>query len=418
MSIPKKWGTAPDSSRPYLVPRYNAGELVNWYIRRKRNGKLEESSLKTKDFVEAQRLYDERVGQPLASNRKLTCDQAFKEFAVANRKRGAKTVERHGYSWWPHVSPQIGNLPVASVTPKHVVRVLEKARKAKSKNNGKPLSENTIYNIYAAMRVFFRWCNEEPNKYCLVNPVALIGEENRPDPPSQNARQVTDSKVVRSDAVDLLAEKMIGSERTRLTLGTVIQLQPELGARIGELLSLKVSDLNLLVRPHGIVSFERTLNTGKEYVAADSSTWFTTLKGEKGTIGDRKRDVSLSEYARTVLDHYLEVGVAKGWVRQGHLLFPTAEQTPYTISNFGRKLRNTAKLAKLDQRVVSHYFRHTYVSQKLEAGHTFEEIAVDTGDHPETLRRVYGHLENRQRHYERMAASGRKASEFKRAEAQ
>jgi integrase len=413
-NTPKKWGTAPDTSRPYLVPRYNGkGELSSWYIRRWRNGKPEETSLRTTDFELAQQRYDEQVGKPVASNRRITCDQAFTEFAVESRKRGAKTVERHEYSWWPHLSPELGSRAVAEVTPKHVIAALRKIRKKRSQKTGQPLAENSIYNVYATAKVFFRWCREEPNNYCLTNPVDHIGEENRPDPPSQNVKQVTTSRVVRHEVVDRLAENMIGSERTVLTLRTIVLLMPELGARLGEVLSLKVADLNFFAGDHGIVSFERTLNVGKTYTAADSSTWFTTLKGDKGTIGDRARDVALSEFAREVLEHYLRVAIANRWVKQGHLLFPTSEGTPYTISNFGRKLRNTAKRAKLSSRVVSHYFRHTYVSQKLEAGHSLDEIAVDTGDDPNTLRRVYGHLEDRAAHHRRMAASGRKASEFK-----
>ena len=368
-------------------------------------------SLGTSVLEDAIAEYDRTFGkQPTKSGSKPTCDKAFAELLVANHVRTQTTVDRHASEWNEWASPVIGSKRVCDVDSDDIVRVLTRARTTPSKRTGE-IREN-IYNLEKAMKLFFRLAKEK-GYYANENPVKLIGEDDKVGNPT--GREVRPDRVFRRAEFELIAARMdpnpgrygtsrYGDKSVNIYKHQTIALVGgEIGARISELLALQLDDF-FVDRGHRIVSIERQLRKKADgFVPEDRSTWFTVLKGKKGRIGDLVRDVWLSDLAVEVLDAYIARGLEDRWLREGGLLFPNFKFRPLVPGHVGTWLSGAAERAGL-RTFTSHDFRHTFISEALEAGVPVTDIALDTGHDPEMIKRVYGDMVDRLAHYERMQA--------------
>lgn len=385
-----------------------------FYIRRRRGGKLDQRPLGTSDAVEAVLLYEEQLGKPVSdSNRKITCADAWASFiAWVKEAKAYSTWELYAGCWDVWCADLLGHLPVAKVTPAHIIQVLNRTKTRRSKKTGKLVGVSRRRNVYVALSKFFTTCTEwdgERAPYRSDNPVALIGEKNRPPMPASR-EIVADEYLTYEDCDKLAAEiatlktKQWDERVNRIILSTLALVMPEIGGRISEVLGLERADFNPL-KGEILITKQRARNA----TAGDASSWHAVTKMEDslGAVGAKTRPVPLSEYAIEILNRYLALGLKEGWLLPAGLLFPSTVQTMRSPERT-QNLISIAGQSALDRRIVSHFFRHTFASRKLEAGFSLEEIAAMIGDTPETCRKRYAKRQDRTAFNARVRESGRK----------
>ena len=386
-----------------------------YYIVRKVDGRVQRTSLGTSVLDEAIEQYMELYGKPVPEQRNVRVRDAWDTYIESDGLK-AKTRKRYRTAWNTWVAGQpMTSLPVHRVQPRDVIQVLERARKAKSRRTGEPLSESSLRNIYVAMSAFFKSCTEEPTRYRFDNPVNFIGKKFRPAMPVP--KELGDAQFLSDEEIDRIAAEVMTrtprNEPERIAQAqrrVIVLLSPEIGTRIAETLGLQVLDYKRLVRPHGALHVVRQISDDRS--SRDPRTWFETLKGNRGTVGDQKRVVALSPFAQRVLGEYVDLGISEGWLRPEGLLFPSSKQTPRDPGEVGAMISAAAEQAGIPHRVVSHYFRHTWASRALEtiqSDDVFQLIGETLGHHPEVARTRYAHRSERASvaHNARIASIGR-----------
>src|SRR6266576_395534 len=282
---------------PGLRQRIDSGV---WYFYGWRDERPVKRSFGTTELGEAQRLYHEDYGQPLAADSKITVRKEWEEFKGAEHRAGVDTIERHASCFRMDVLPAIGHLRVDKVQPRQITQVLKNAKR-------RGLTENSCANVYSAMLAFFKWCTQGEQSYCTTNPVQGISEINIPQrkkrSQSEQGLVVDMAEVDRiADVAAVLSRDNINGDIVGAQMRVIVLLLPLLGLRLSEMLALQLKDWNPMVRPHGDehVGFygelrvERQLRRKRD--VSDDRTWFKALKGEDSTIGDKVRTVSVSEF--------------------------------------------------------------------------------------------------------------------------
>lgn len=406
----KEW--EPVAGYKYLKRRVASGI---YYTVRKVDSRVQRTSLGTAELEAAIERYMEQYGKPVPEGRNVRVRDAWAAFIDGDRIAKAKTRKRYRTSWDTWVAPTpLVDMYVHKVEPKDVIQVLERARRMKSKRTGRPLSDSSRRNIYVALTAFFQACAEEPTRYRFDNPVNFIGKYR---PPMPVAKELGDAQFLSDEEIDRIAAETIARsprnepERiAQIQRRVIVLLSPEIGTRIAETLGLQVLDFKRLVRPHGALHVERQIADSRS--VSDPSSWFETLKGRRGTVGDQKRVVALSPFAQRVLGEYVDLGISEGWLRREGLLFPSSKQTPRDPGEVGAMISAAAERAGITNRVVSHYFRHTWASRALEvieSSDVFNVIGEVLGHAPEVARKRYAHRSERaaEAFNSRVAAVGR-----------
>jgi site-specific recombinase XerD len=373
-----------------------------YYTVRRRNGKLERTSLKTRDEAEAITLYEQHFGKRVAANRTIRVPEAFAYFiSNPHGKYEVATIDRFRSSWDTWCADLLEHLTVAEVDPADIDRVITRAETAISPHTGRPLSESSKNRIKDVMGAFFKSCTKEPTRYRDDNPVAHVAKRSF----GAEIKSLDEQHIVKDDEVDAIVNAL-GDwiDPHVFKLRTIFQLMPKIGTRIDETLALKTTSIKDGERfgPYGSLLIEEQI--GHKFKANDDSTWFSSLKGSVGTIGDRKRLVPLSLSARTLLDTYIERGEREGFVTEGELLFSTARGKPFQSSFVGGKLKKAAEAAGIGRRIKSHYFRHTYATKMFTNGASVGEVAMLLGNSEAVTKAVYIHFLDRVDFSARMAS--------------
>lgn len=181
-------------------------------------------------------------------------------------------------------------------------------------------------------------------------------------------------------------------------LEVLLYLALECGARKGELLALRWSDLDLPRRQF------RVRRTAREFVG--EGVRYDTPKTYRSA-----RAVSLSPQAIAMLERQRDlVSVARGragdrWHEQD-LIFPSAVGTPLLASNLRRAVNAIAARAGL-ARFPIHALRHTSASLMADAGVPINALAAQLGHSmPSTTWNLYVHLFAARQDEAAMAAAG------------
>jgi integrase len=147
--------------------------------------------------------------------------------------------------------------------------------------------------------------------------------------------------------------------------------QSGLGLRIGELLALRMQDVNFL---HRSVRIEHQLSRdGRELLPPKTPR--------------SRRTLPLPDVVAAVLAEQIRLDGGSDY------LFTTSRGNPYRQLDYVRRVFNPAVLnAGLPAGTTSHCLRHHYASVLLFAGESVVAVAERLGDTPAMVLKVYGHL--------------------------
>lgn len=432
-TYPFRTGSGPqDDAYWFLALRANGV----YYFYRSAKDKF---SYQTRDAETAKQLHFERFGSPngfqVANKRRLTNDQGFELFCARLAKRGKKQKTIDGYkgTWYHHISPirvaggvTFGSRPIHRTDAEDMLAVLDAAKVAKKlvlvkggkgrrELSDQELGASAKKHIDSVLSSAYTYFCQPSNRWALVDYTKQLGDDK---PPKPGAEVAGEEACFSPEEIDLIAEHV---GRSRYAVGryavcaykrrVIALLSPEIGTRISETLAIELEDVIV-----GLVDIARGVEIRKQlhikqqirdgYKPLDRSTWFDTLKGKDDVLGDRPRHVPLSDFARELLTEYINRGLAEGWLRRGGLLFPTSRQTPIPNTDISEPLRKSAEA--VGRRVRSHYFRHTYASNRI-AHMPIQRLAYYLGHTPEMTRKVYGHWTDDPETLERDRNLGRKA---------
>lgn len=383
---------------------------VYYYRRWNRHKKgYETQSYATTDPIEAQKIHVKRHGKKFLSAevRRLCCGDeesgAFAGFLGSLREMGYSeaTIHRYRCAWRNDIVRHLSGTPVVEVEHGELQRLLNRAGERASQTSAGLLSDSALEGIRAVLGSFFRYCKKE--HYRPDNPAHGLDLPRRTADEGEDEREMTFSPeevvriagIVGTPATTRAWDVIMAYKRLTLVL-----LSVEIGTRIGETLAIQIPDVELdsedpEVRINKQVNFQMK--------AGDPSTWFIyRTKSKKKKQGWRK--VPLSTRAVALLREYIERGQTEGWLLEDGLLFPSRAQTPIAPTRIARTLAKASK-AVGGRDVHSHLFRHTFISNHLEAGTkrnwvaeyagNSEKVVYDTYEHP--LNRKRANAENRDR---------------------
>jgi len=245
-----------------------------------------------------------------------------------------------------HIVPDLGKLPLVKLTPEHVEGLL--ARKLKT-----GLASQTVRHVRTVLRRALAQALKRGN---VVRNVATMV-----DPPRLERRRqghVLDAEQART----LLA----AADGDRL-MAPLLTLALTLGARRGELLGLRWSDLDVETGRVSIQqSIQRYKGTGLQATDPKTERSRRTLNLPQGCI----------RALRTWRAHQAEQRLAAGseWADLGYI-FTTPVGTPVDPRNLHRKFKALLATAGLPQATRFHDLRHACATYLLSQGLSLRTIA-------------------------------------------
>ncbi|MCE4628223.1 MAG: tyrosine-type recombinase/integrase [Desulfurococcales archaeon] len=281
--------------------------------------------------------------------RRLSLERAFSLFISALRAAGAseKTVRAYHAAIKSFVAFVGPNKPVSSLTSEDYVSWLsELQRRGVNRPRGSGSTRNTIHYYALFVRKFLRW---------------LGLEEDLPVPPRDNGR-IED--VLTQEEV----ERLLGAVRD-LTDLVIVALLFETGIRVGELLSIRVADVDL--------------NNGT-----------IRVRGKYG----KERIVFFGPLSRSAIEALLSQKRLGPYDR----LVDMSYQAVY------KRLKKLALRAGLDPRKVRpHVLRHTFATEALRRGMSLPALQRLLGHSSIRITQRYLHLvteDLKREYYEKFAA--------------
>jgi len=284
----------------------------------------------------------------------------------AGRRRSESTVHEYRSRLTHHVLPQIGHKPISKVTVRDVEAVLDQV----AAKGLRPASVRAVRNALAAL-----FSDARKDRLLARNP-ASEAELPLMSPVSRSRRDPSTEELR-----NLLFEVSQRTDDDECELGRLLVMCAHTGARIGEILAAKWSDIDLDNR---IWHVSRTttkdaqgrLIVGKRTKTGDSRR--VDLTGE--LVQALRTQAEFVAYRRSMAPLWHD----QGWV------FPSAIGTVRDSHN----LRNFLKRTFPDWPYVFHGIRHWFVSMGLTAsGAGLVQVARLVGHRStRTTTDIYGHL--------------------------
>ena len=284
----------------------------------------------------------------------------------AGRRRSASTVHEYRSRLTHHVLPHIGHKPISKVTVRDVEAVLDQV----AAKGLRPASVRAVRNALAAL-----FSDARKDRLLARNP-ASEAELPLMSPVSQSRRDPSTEELR-----NLLFEVSQRTDDDECELGRLLVMCAHTGARIGEILAAKWSDIDLDNR---IWHLSRT--TTKDAQGR-------LIVGERTKTGDSRRVDLTGELTQTLRTQAEFVAYRRSmaplWHDQGWV-FPSAIGTVRDSHN----LRNFLKRTFPDWPYAFHGIRHWFVSMGLTAsGAGLVQVARLVGHRStRTTSDIYGHL--------------------------
>jgi integrase/recombinase XerD len=147
----------------------------------------------------------------------------------------------------------------------------------------------------------------------------------------------------------------------------MLELLYATGLRVSELVSLRMSDLNL-------------------------GDGFLFCRGK----GGKERIVPLGGSAKNAINHYLAEARTGFLLRDSDFLFLTYRGQPFTRQGFWKVLKQYAIKAKLEDKISPHVLRHSFATHLLERGADLRSVQLMLGHSQITTTQIYTHVSRKQ----------------------
>lgn len=167
--------------------------------------------------------------------------------------------------------------------------------------------------------------------------------------------------------VETLLSKPNDDENRGIRDRAMLELLYATGLRVSELVSLRLSDLNL-------------------------EDGFLFCRGK----GGKERIVPLGSSAKRAIARYLSESRSKFLIRETDFLFLTYRGTPFTRQGFWKILKTYATQAKLEDKISPHILRHSFATHLLERGADLRSVQLMLGHSQITTTQIYTHVSRKQ----------------------
>jgi integrase len=256
-----------------------------------------------------------------------------------------------------HIKPQIGDMQMAEVRPLHIQGILDTMRGQKSQL-GTPFKPATIMRVFALAKLLFNWAIKMQIHEGL-NPCNAI-DAPRFDNRVTNPLTVEDVAKLKETLEAWKEGSGPGVGRSERPV-LVIQFALYSGKRLGEILSLRWSDVDI---KNGLVTFQGAM----------------TKNGRTSTVPVNKTCLEILRKAKAI--------------RKGEYVFPNSKGKRFV--NFTHYWYRIRKKAGLDVKGYRfHDLRHTFASYLASSGevdiYTLKELL---GHRSLEMTQRYAHLTN------------------------
>lgn len=147
----------------------------------------------------------------------------------------------------------------------------------------------------------------------------------------------------------------------------MLELLYATGLRVSELVSLRLSDLNL-------------------------EDGFLFCRGK----GGKERIVPMGSAAKNAINRYLAESRSGFLLRDSDFVFLTYRGQPFTRQGFWKVLKKYATRAKLEEKISPHVLRHSFATHLLERGADLRSVQLMLGHSQITTTQIYTHVSRRQ----------------------
>ncbi|MCM8825028.1 MAG: tyrosine recombinase XerC [Candidatus Omnitrophica bacterium] len=218
----------------------------------------------------------------------------------------------------------------------------------------------------AAIKSFFKFLAKRG--YTKKNPALLIAS---PKIPERLPLFLT------YDEIEKIIESASGTSETELRNRAILELLYSSGLRVGELVSLKIEDINI---PEGTVK----------------------VRGK----GNKERIVPVGSYALNSIFEYLK---KRPWSKNS-FIFLNKKGGRITSRSVERIVKKYARLAGISKKVTPHVFRHSFATHLLDRGADLRTVQEMLGHSDISTTQVYTHVtvqrlkELYEKHHPRYAA--------------
>jgi integrase len=183
--------------------------------------------------LEAQRKYDQRISLVSSKEPLEQYLESWLKHIESAGNRSPSTVDKYRTDFVNHVYPLIGNILFTNCGAGVFDDLFKSLRNRVSDKTGKPLSQNTLRNIRAALRAAFNYHGAK--KYHPVNPLGLI-EMVKSKKQGDHFKPVALSPAVASQLI---------AELSTSRYGLAFRYMATMGFREGETLAIRKEDIDL-----------------------------------------------------------------------------------------------------------------------------------------------------------------------------
>jgi integrase len=278
-----------------------------------------------------------------------------------------KTAERYRELAEQQIIPHLGGVAMQVLKPTQVDHWHATLLKSGGKG-GRPLSARTVGHAH---RVLSRALQLAVKSEILTRNVA-----GAISPPKVEEEEI---EILTAEQIDLVVRKLQGHP-----LYEIAMIDLDTGMRRGELLALRLSDIDL---ERATMRVERSLEETKEGLRFKPPK---TKRGRRTIMLPSNAVAVLREHRRKLLERRLAQGLGKP--NEGTLLFAKPDGSPMSPNQLSWLWRSACKSFKLP-RVSFHALRHTHASALIAAGQDVVMVSRRLGHkNPTVTLNTYGHL--------------------------
>ncbi|MGD9347750.1 MAG: site-specific tyrosine recombinase XerD [Candidatus Aminicenantes bacterium] len=214
------------------------------------------------------------------------------------------------------------------------------------------LSARSLARLISSMKSFYR--------FCILDGIL---EKNSAANLTSPKSWLSLPKFLSIKEVESLLRQPDEDEARGVRDRAMLELLYATGLRVSELVSLRMSDLNL-------------------------EDGFLLCRGK----GGKERIVPLGDSAKNAIIRYLDESRARYLIKDSDFLFLTYRGQPFTRQGFWKVLKKYALEAKLEDKISPHVLRHSFATHLLERGADLRSVQLMLGHSQITTTQIYTHV--------------------------